>query len=66
MKQIVLILLCTIGLSANAQVTTLTLKDAINYALVNKSDAKKSKLEVENSEFLQTEILLIIQLFRQR
>ncbi|RZJ53327.1 MAG: TolC family protein [Flavobacterium sp.] len=56
MKQIVLILLCTIGLSANAQVTTLTLKDAINYALVNKSDAKKSKLEVENSEYKIQEV----------
>lgn len=40
MKRIVLIFLCTIGLSVNAQVTTLTLKDAVNYALQNKADAK--------------------------
>lgn len=56
MKRIVLIFLCTIGLSANAQVTTLTLKDAINYALQNKADAKKAKLEVENSEYKIQEV----------
>jgi outer membrane protein TolC len=37
---------------ANAQETkTLTLKDAIAYALENKSDAKKARLKVENSEY---------------
>jgi outer membrane protein len=56
MKRIILILLCTIGLSANAQVTTLTLKDALNYALLNKADAKKAKLEVENSEYKIQEV----------
>ncbi|WP_291151133.1 TolC family protein [Flavobacterium sp. UBA7680] len=56
MKRLVLIFLCTIGLSVNAQVTTLTLKDAINYALQNKADAKKSKLEVENSEYKIQEV----------
>ena len=56
MKRIVLIFLCTIGLSANAQVTTLTLKDAVNYALQNKADAKKAKLEVENSEYKIQEV----------
>ncbi|KOP38695.1 TolC family protein [Flavobacterium sp. WLB] len=56
MKRIVLIFLCTIGLSANAQVTTLTLKDALNYALQNKADAKKAKLEVENSEYKIQEV----------
>lgn len=35
--------------SANAQ-ERLSLKDAINYALANKADAKKAKLIVENSE----------------
>lgn len=35
--------------SANAQ-ERLSLKDAINYALANKADAKKAKLNVENSE----------------
>jgi outer membrane protein TolC len=56
MKQIVLLFLCTIGLTANAQVTTLTLKDAVNYALVNKAEAKKSKLQVENSEYQIQEV----------
>ncbi|SNR23837.1 TolC family protein [Flavobacterium sp. ov086] len=56
MKRIILIFLCTIGLSANAQVKTLTLKDAITYALQNKADAKKAKLEVENSEYQIQEV----------
>ncbi len=47
--------MCTIGLSVNAQ-TTLTLKDAVNYALQNKADAKKAKLQVENSEYQIQEI----------
>ncbi|WP_264535893.1 TolC family protein [Flavobacterium sp. N1736] len=56
MKRIILIFLCTIGLTVNAQVQTLTLKDALTYALQNKADAKKSKLEVENSEYKIQEI----------
>ncbi|KRD11146.1 transporter [Flavobacterium sp. Root901] len=56
MKRIVLIFLCTIGLSASAQVTNLTLKDAVNYALQNKADAKKAKLQVENSEYKIQEV----------
>ncbi|SHF97055.1 TolC family protein [Flavobacterium defluvii] len=56
MKRIVLIFLCTIGLSVNAQVTNLTLKDAVNYALQNKADAKKAKLQVENSEYQIQEV----------
>ncbi|MGO4772755.1 TolC family protein [Flavobacterium sp. W22_SRS_FK3] len=56
MKRIILIFLCSIGLSANAQVKTLTLKDALTYALQNKADAKKSKLQVENSEYQIQEI----------
>lgn len=55
MKRILLIFLCTIGFSASAQ-TTLTLKDAVNYALQNKADAKKAKLEVENSEYKIQEV----------
>ncbi len=47
--------MCTIGFSAGAQ-TTLTLKDAVNYALQNKADAKKAKLEVENSEYKIQEV----------
>ncbi|OXG09346.1 outer membrane protein TolC [Flavobacterium araucananum] len=56
MKRIILIFLCSIGLSANAQVKTLTLKDAIVYALENKADAKKAKLQVENSEYKIQEV----------
>lgn len=56
MKKIILIFLCTIGLSANAQVTTLTLKDAVTYALQNKAEAKKAKLDVENSEYQIQEV----------
>jgi outer membrane protein len=56
MKKIILIFLCSIGLSANAQVKTLTLKDALNYALQNKADAKKAKLQVENSEYQIQEV----------
>lgn len=42
--------------SVQAQVQTLTLKDAINYALQNKSDAKKAKLDVENSNYQIEEV----------
>jgi outer membrane protein len=56
MKRIILIFLCTIGLTANAQVQTLTLKDALTYALQNKADAKKSKLQIENSEYQIQEV----------
>ncbi|MET0945843.1 MAG: TolC family protein [Flavobacterium sp.] len=56
MKRVILIFLCSIGLTANAQVKTLTLKEALTYALQNKADAKKSKLQVENSEYQIQEI----------
>lgn len=56
MKKIILIFLCSVGFTASAQVTTLTLKDALNYALQNKAEAKKSKLQVENSEYKIQEI----------
>jgi outer membrane protein len=56
MKRIILIFLCTIGLSVNAQVKTLTLKEALTYALQNKAEAKKSKLQIENSEYQIQEI----------
>lgn len=47
----------TFGLVANAQeVKSLTLKEAINYALENKADAKKAKLQVENSEYQIQEV----------
>ena len=56
MKRIILIFLCSIGLTASAQVKTLTLKEALTYALQNKADARKSKLQVENSEYQIQEI----------
>lgn len=56
MKKIILLFLCTIGLTANAQVKPLTLKDAVNYALENKADAKKAQLEIENSNYQIQEI----------
>ncbi|KQO34365.1 transporter [Flavobacterium sp. Leaf82] len=56
MKRIILIFLCSIGLSANAQVKKLTLKDALIYALENKADAIKAKLQVENSEYKIQEV----------
>ena len=56
MKRIILIFLSSFALTANAQVKTLTLKDALSYALQNKADAKKAKLDVENSEYKIQEI----------
>ena len=51
MKKIILLFLCGIGLTANAQVKPLTLKDAVNYALENKAEAKKAKLQVEKGAY---------------
>ena len=52
MKKTILITLLTFTLSVSAQeVAPLTLKDAITFALENKAEAKKAKLEVENSEY---------------
>jgi len=46
-------LLFSFGIKLAAQETqTLTLKDAIEYALQNKAEAKKAKLGIENSEYL--------------
>lgn len=56
MKKIILILFCVLAITAKAQVKTLTLKDAVTYALQNKADAKKAKLQVENSEYQIQEI----------
>ncbi|AWG26479.1 transporter [Flavobacterium kingsejongi] len=39
-----------------AQKRSLTLKDAITYALENKSDAKKSRLQIENSQYQIEEV----------
>lgn len=56
MKKLFLIPIFVFALTANAQIKTLTLKDAITYALENKADAKKAKLDVENSEYQIQEI----------
>lgn len=55
MKKILTTFLILATASLFAQVKTLTLKDAISYALENKADAKKSKLKVENSDYLISE-----------
>jgi outer membrane protein len=57
MKILYLIPTLFLALSLQAQeIRTLTLKDALTYALDNKADAKKSKLNVENSEYKIQEV----------
>lgn len=57
MKKIIILLTLTFALGATAQeVKSLTLKEAINFALENKADAKKAKLKVENSEYQIQEV----------
>ena len=57
MKKIILLTLLTINIATNAQeVTQLTLKEAITFALENKADSKKAKLKVENSEYQIEEV----------
>jgi outer membrane protein len=57
MKRILLLTFLTFALTAKAQeVKTLTLKDALTYALQNKADAKKAKLDIENSEYQVQEV----------
>lgn len=52
MKKTLIVLILTFAIGVSAQeVKTLTLKDAITYALENKADAKKAKLQVENGEY---------------
>lgn len=57
MKKIILLTFLIFAITAEAQqVKTLSLKDALTYALQNKADAKKAKLEVENSEYQIQEV----------
>ncbi|MBK0369365.1 TolC family protein [Flavobacterium agrisoli] len=57
MKNVLTLLLLAIGITATAQeAKVLTLKDAIQYALENKAEAVKAKLQVENSEYKIQEI----------
>lgn len=66
MKQFWTLMVLIFAVNANAQdnglnqepkqAKVLTLKEAINYALQNKSDAKKAKLQIENSEYKIQEV----------
>ena len=57
MKKLILITFLIFGITAKSQeAKSLTLKDAITYALENKADAKKAKLKVENSEYQIQEV----------
>ena len=57
MKNKLIISLLFLVSYANAQeIKTLTLKDAITFALENKADAKKAKLQVENSNYQIEEV----------
>lgn len=51
------LLVSVLSIKVNAQeIKELSLKDAISFALENKSEAKKAKLEVENSEYKIQEV----------
>ena len=45
------LLFCILAIQLSAQ-RKVTLKEAVDYALQNQADAKKAKLEIENSEYL--------------
>lgn len=51
MKTRITIALLFFAIVSQAQVQRLSLKDALKYALENKADAKKAKLEVENANY---------------
>ncbi|THF48434.1 TolC family protein [Flavobacterium supellecticarium] len=56
MKTRITIALLFFAIVSQAQVQRLSLKDALKYALENKADAKKAKLEVENSNHKIAEV----------
>ena len=57
MKRLILITLFLLSVSTEAQeVISLTLNDAVSYALENKADAKKAKLQVKNGDYEIQEI----------
>ncbi|MFA9193298.1 TolC family protein [Flavobacterium sp. FBOR7N2.3] len=57
MKQLLILTILSFVTITNAQEkTTLTLKDAIKYALENKAEAKKALLQIENSEYQIQEV----------
>ncbi|MNK10899.1 Outer membrane protein OprM precursor [compost metagenome] len=55
-KGLALLMVLLAAPTLQAQVKELTLKDAITYALENKADSRKAKLEVENSEYQIQEV----------
>src|SRR5690606_12790177 len=57
MRHIFLILALATGFFARGQdAQTLTLKDAISYALENKAEAKNARLDIERSEYQIQEV----------
>lgn len=57
MKKLILMAFLTFVITARSQeIKSLTLKEAITYALENKADAKKAQLKVENSEYQIQEV----------
>ncbi len=56
MKHKITIALLCVAAALQAQVKELTLKDALTFALENKAEAKKAKLEVENSNHKIAEV----------
>ena len=57
MNKLIVVAILLFTLVSNAQdKQSLTLKDAIKYALENKAEAKKAKLKIENSEYQIQEI----------
>ncbi|RDI51334.1 TolC family protein [Flavobacterium glaciei] len=52
MRTTIILMTVLLSLSINAQeIKNLTLKDAITYALENKADAKKARLQIEKGEY---------------
>lgn len=55
-KLLILTILSFVNITNAQEKTSLTLKESIKYALENKADAKKAKLNVENSEYQIQEV----------
>ena len=55
-NKLILTFLLAVGFLQAQETKVLTLKDAITFALENKADAKKAKLDVENSEYQIQEV----------
>lgn len=55
-NKLILTFLLAVGFLQAQETKVLTLKDAITFALENKADAKKAKLDVENSDYQIQEV----------